>query len=294
MALSPVAERRIVTFLPPLFVAALLIPFAVRQNAWYEWENAYWFLQRQAEHVSAHGVPTLFLHTKDGSFYPFFLYYGGFTIGLLAYPAALFGAWPVFLASMVAAVVGGYLGIWWTALSLGLSRRLAVLPALDLRDHALCPERRLRPRRLGGAGRRQRGGGHAGRLDGAAALRGPLSEARAGRPGRIGRGARRHAQRDAADDGGGAAAHRAGAAAVHRGRHGARRGARAPGSRRDRRRARRWPDGRVAGAEPLAGTQDLHLAGHAEPGRASSPRRRSCASPTSCRRGRSCPRSSRA
>jgi hypothetical protein len=130
MALSPVTERRIVTFLPPLFVAALLIPFAVRQNAWYEWENAYWFLQRQAEHVSAHGVPTLFLHTKDGSFYPFFLYYGGFTIGLLAYPAALFGAWPVFLASMVAAVVGGYLGIWWTALSLGLSRRLAVLPAL--------------------------------------------------------------------------------------------------------------------------------------------------------------------
>jgi hypothetical protein len=129
MALSPVTERRIVTFLPPLLVAALLIPFAVRQNAWYEWENAYWFLQRQAEHVSAHGVPTLFLHTKDGSFYPFFLYYGGFTIGLLAYPAALLGAWPVFLASMVAAVIGGYLGIWWAALSLGLSRRLAVLPA---------------------------------------------------------------------------------------------------------------------------------------------------------------------
>jgi hypothetical protein len=130
MALSPVTERRIVTILPPLLVAALLIPFALRQNAWYEWENAYWFLQRQAEYVSAHGVPTLFLHTKDGSFYPFFVYYGGFTIGLLAYPAAVLGAWPVFLASMVAAVVGGYLGIWWTALSLGLSRRLAVLPAL--------------------------------------------------------------------------------------------------------------------------------------------------------------------
>jgi hypothetical protein len=130
MALSPVTERRIVTFLPPLFVAALLIPFALRQNAWYEWQNAYWFLQRQSAYVSAHGTPTFFLHTKDGTFYPFFLFYGGFTIGLLAYPAALFGAWPVFLASMVAAVVGGYLGIWWTARNLGLSRRLAVLPAL--------------------------------------------------------------------------------------------------------------------------------------------------------------------
>ncbi|HEV7494733.1 hypothetical protein [Baekduia sp.] len=130
MTLSPVIERRIVTFLPPLFVAALLIPFVVHQNAWYEWENAYWFLQREAAHVSAHGVPTFFLHTKDGTFYPFFLYYGGFTIGLLAYPAVLFGAWPVFLASMAAAMVSGYLGIWWTALNLGLSRRLAVLPGL--------------------------------------------------------------------------------------------------------------------------------------------------------------------
>ena len=130
MALSAAVERRIVTFLPPVFVAALLIPFAVRQNAWYEWENAYWFLQRQAEHVSAHGVPTYFLHTRDGPFYPFFAFYGGFTLGLLGYPAALFGAWPVFLASMAAAMVGGYLGIWWAALNLGLSRRLAVLPGL--------------------------------------------------------------------------------------------------------------------------------------------------------------------
>ena len=67
---------------------------------------------------------------QGGGFYAFFVFYGGFTIGLLAYPAAVFGAWPVFLASMVAAVVGGYLGIWWAARNLGLSRRLAVLPGL--------------------------------------------------------------------------------------------------------------------------------------------------------------------
>lgn len=130
MGISPVLERRIVTYLPPLLVAALLIPFALRQNAWWEWQSAYWLLQRQAEHVSAHGVPTFFLHTQEGSFYAFFVFYGGFTIGLLAYPAAVFGAWPVFLASMVGAVVGGYLGIWWAARNLGLSRRLAVLPGL--------------------------------------------------------------------------------------------------------------------------------------------------------------------
>ena len=215
MALSPVTERRIVTFLPPLLVAALLIPFAVRQNAWYEWENAYWFLQRQAAHVSAHGVPTLFLNTKDGSFYPFFVHYGGFTIGLLAYPAALFGAWPVFLASMVR----------------GRRRRLSrdlvdgaeprtVAPARGLarprlRDHAICPERCVRPRGLGRAGRRQRRGGHGGRLGSAPEPGASAPGPRAGGAGRVGRDPRRHAQRDAADGGGRVAADRPGAAALH-------------------------------------------------------------------------------
>ncbi|HEV7751872.1 MAG TPA: hypothetical protein VGO71_10040 [Baekduia sp.] len=130
MSVSPRAERRIVTCVPPIMVALLVLPFALHQNAWYEWETAYWLLERQAAHVSAHGTPSFFLHTKDGAFYPFNLFYGGFTIGLLAYPAAVLGAWSVFVASMAGALVAGYLGIWWAACNLGLTRRLAVLPAL--------------------------------------------------------------------------------------------------------------------------------------------------------------------
>jgi hypothetical protein len=121
---------RVVVWVPPLFVALLAVPFVLRQNAWWEWQTAYWLLERQTEHVAAHGTPTLFLHMKASAFIPQNLFYGGPTLSLLAYPAVVFGAWPVFVASIVAAMVAGYLGIWWTARNLGLSRKLAVLPAL--------------------------------------------------------------------------------------------------------------------------------------------------------------------
>jgi hypothetical protein len=122
--------RRLAIYVPPLVVGLFALPFILRQNSWWEWGNAYWLLQRQTAHVSAHGVPTLFLHNLSGAYNPFYVFYGGFTFSLLAYPAALFGTWPVFVASVVGAMVGGYLGIWWTARNLGLSPQLAILPGL--------------------------------------------------------------------------------------------------------------------------------------------------------------------
>jgi hypothetical protein len=122
--------RRLATWVPPLLVGLFALPFILRQNSWWEWGNAYWLLERQTAHVSAHGMPTLFLHNFSGAYNPFFTFYSGFTLSLLAYPAVLFGAWPVFVASVVGAMVAGYLGIWWTARNLGLSHQLAILPAL--------------------------------------------------------------------------------------------------------------------------------------------------------------------
>lgn len=122
--------RRLWTFAPPLLVGLFALPFILQQNSWWEWGNAYWLLERQSAHVSAHGVPTLFLNNFSGAFNPFYTFYSGFTLSLLAYPAAVVGAWPVFVASVVAAMVAGYLGIWWTARNLGLSHQLAIFPGL--------------------------------------------------------------------------------------------------------------------------------------------------------------------
>jgi hypothetical protein len=130
MTVSPGLERRLATFLPPLLVGLFALPFILYQNSWWEWTTAFWLLERQADHVSAHGVPTFFLHTESGLFDGFYVFYAGFTFSALAYPAALVGAWPVFAATCVATLMAGYLGVWWTARNLGLSHRLAILPAL--------------------------------------------------------------------------------------------------------------------------------------------------------------------
>jgi hypothetical protein len=127
---SPAARRRLATYLPPLLVALLALPFVLRQNSWWEWGNAYWLLERQTAHVSAHGLPTLFVHTDGGPFNPVYVFYGGPLFSVLAYPAAIVGPWTVFAVATVAALVANYLGIWWTARNLGLSRPLAILPAL--------------------------------------------------------------------------------------------------------------------------------------------------------------------
>jgi hypothetical protein len=115
---------------PPLLVALLTLPFILRQNSWWEWANAYWLLERQTEFVAAHGTPTLFLHMDPIGFNPYYVYYAGPLMTVLAYPATLAGTWPVFVGATVAAIVAGYLGVWWAARTLGLSHRLAVLPAL--------------------------------------------------------------------------------------------------------------------------------------------------------------------
>jgi hypothetical protein len=130
LRLSPATERRLTTWVPPLLVALLTLPFILRQNSWWEWINVYWLLERQTEFVSAHGTPTLFLHMGPAGFNPYYVYYAGPLLSALAYPAALVGTWPVFVSATVAAIVAGYSGIWWAARNLGLSRRLAILPAL--------------------------------------------------------------------------------------------------------------------------------------------------------------------
>jgi hypothetical protein len=128
--MTTAAQRRIATFLPPVLVGLLALPFVLHQNSWWEWNTALWLLERQTAHVSAHGVPTFFVHTEIAAFNPFYVFYAGFLFSVLAYPATVLGAWPVFAAVSVGALVAGYLGIWWTARNLGLSRRLAILPGL--------------------------------------------------------------------------------------------------------------------------------------------------------------------
>jgi hypothetical protein len=121
---------RIVSWLPHLFVALLAVPFIVGQNAWYEWANVLWLLELQAAHVSAYGLPTFFIHAGGQYFYPQQLFYAGPMLSVLAYPALVFGAWPVFAAAAAASFAGASAGISWAARNLGVPSRLALVPGI--------------------------------------------------------------------------------------------------------------------------------------------------------------------
>lgn len=107
------------------------MPFAVAENAWGEWANAYYFLTIDADAVRSGGLPTRFIHSApSGVFYPNFVFYGGGLFAVLAYPAALIGAWPVFLASIVAAYALAYLGAYWLLTALRVTHGKATALAL--------------------------------------------------------------------------------------------------------------------------------------------------------------------
>jgi hypothetical protein len=127
------------TWLPHLAVGLIALPFIVHQNAWHEWANALWLLDLQTAHVAAHGIPTYFINPRGGGaagpvteqyFYPVFPFYGGTTFSLLAYPAVVFGTWPVFAASIAGAYIAASAGLSWTARNLGVASRLAVMPGV--------------------------------------------------------------------------------------------------------------------------------------------------------------------
>jgi hypothetical protein len=111
-------------------VGTLAVPFLVHQNSWYEWANALWLLQLQAAHVSAYGAPTFFLHGANMIFYPQYLFYAGPLFSVLAYPAVVFGSWPVFAAVTVATFIAMSAGLSWTARNLGVPPRLAIVPGV--------------------------------------------------------------------------------------------------------------------------------------------------------------------
>jgi hypothetical protein len=125
-------EGKLVGSLCLVAVFFVLLPFLLWQNAWREWSNYYWLVQKQAEGIQALGHPTYFLHdSTTGVFYPQFAFYGGTLWGVTGYLAAVSGsAWFAFTTILVLAICSAYGGTYWLARQLGIGARFAHLTAL--------------------------------------------------------------------------------------------------------------------------------------------------------------------
>jgi hypothetical protein len=115
--------------------AGLVAPFMFRQNSWVEWGNAYWLLHEQEAHIRQTGLPTFFVSSESsGVDYPIFVFYGGFTLTLLGYLAAVTSTWFAFILSIVGAFAMGFVGMYWAVRAIGVGR----LAASSLAAVAVC------------------------------------------------------------------------------------------------------------------------------------------------------------
>jgi hypothetical protein len=114
-------RRRYPAIVGIALATAIGVPFAIRQNAWYEWANPYWLLLLQRDEILATGRPSYFIHlSPSGIFYPVNLFYAGFTISVLAYAAVVFPPWLVFCAAITGSAFAAFVGVRWTARALGV------------------------------------------------------------------------------------------------------------------------------------------------------------------------------
>ena len=116
----------------PLIALSLLLPFAIRQNAWFEWTNSLWLVERQEASLRELGHPSYFLHASEsGTFYPIFMFYGGALYAAAAALALVIGsAWWSFVGVLVLATACGYLSVLWIGRQLGVSWGAGSLAAL--------------------------------------------------------------------------------------------------------------------------------------------------------------------
>jgi hypothetical protein len=108
-------------FIGLVLASAITLPFALRQNAWYEWSNPYWLLLLQRDEILVSGRPSYFIHrSPTGVFYPVNLFYAGFTVSILAYVSLVIPPWLVFCGAIAASAYAAFIGVRWATRALGV------------------------------------------------------------------------------------------------------------------------------------------------------------------------------
>ena len=130
VARADMVRRRYPIMVGLTLSAGLALPFAIRQNSWYEWANPYWLLLLQREHILNSGWPSYFISTTaTGLYYPIHLFYAGFTISIVAYVAAVVPPPLVFSLTIGASFYAAFVGILWLGRALGVGTPLATVVA---------------------------------------------------------------------------------------------------------------------------------------------------------------------
>jgi hypothetical protein len=95
-----------------------------------DWGNHLWLIHAQGENISQLGLPSYYLQSDLGAFYPYYAFYGGTLYAVLGYGAWLIGANAATVIGLFLALCASYLAWTWLAVQAGIRGWLIQIPGL--------------------------------------------------------------------------------------------------------------------------------------------------------------------
>ncbi|MBS1675772.1 MAG: hypothetical protein JST08_00155 [Actinobacteria bacterium] len=116
--------------IPAVVIVGLAYPLLGERTFASDWGNHLWLVHAQAENISQLGLPSFYLQSDLGAFYPYYAFYGGTLYSVLGYGAWLLGANASVVIGSFLALCVAYLAWTWLAVQAGIRGWLMQIPGL--------------------------------------------------------------------------------------------------------------------------------------------------------------------
>lgn len=114
--------------IPGVVLTALLAPLASDRTFASDWGNHLWLIHVQGAALGELGLPSYYLQSSFGAFYPYYAFYGGTMYALLGLISELSSAELAVILAFAASLAAAYLGWTWLAFQAGLRGWAMQLP----------------------------------------------------------------------------------------------------------------------------------------------------------------------
>jgi hypothetical protein len=116
--------------IPVVVIAVLASPLLSDRTFASDWGNHLWLIHAQGENISHLGLPSYYLQSDLGAFYPYYAFYGGTLYAVIGYGAWLIGANAATVIALFLALCASYLAWTWLAVQAGIRGWLIQIPGL--------------------------------------------------------------------------------------------------------------------------------------------------------------------
>ncbi|HVY96308.1 MAG TPA: hypothetical protein VHA54_05040, partial [Solirubrobacterales bacterium] len=114
--------------IPAVVIGVLAAPLLSDRTFASDWGNHLWLVHAQGTNISKLGLPSYYLQSDLGAFYPYYAFYGGTLYAVLGYGAWLHSANAAVVVALFLALAASYLAWTWIAVQAGIRGWLIQIP----------------------------------------------------------------------------------------------------------------------------------------------------------------------